>query len=566
MLDLSCRDWEQRLLEGRSLVPTLDLPNPQLGARAVAAFNRLRLADVTGAPTLDDAGGDWFRDIVRAMFAALDPVTKARVIRELFCLVPKKNAKTTYGALGLMLVGLLLNERPRARFALVAPVQDTANEAFSAASGAIALDPVLEKLFHVRDHLKTIVHRTTKAELEIMTFDPAVLTGKKFAYVLIDELHVIAKNSKAPAAMRQIRGGTIPFPDGFLAFITTMPEEEPVGEMKAELAIARDVRDGKSNAKTLAVLYEFPRAMQKDESKPWLNPAVWPLVNPNLDRSVTVSRLIELYEHARAKGEADVRGWASQHLNIEIGLALMSHSWAGAEFWPQCTIKEGLTFEELIERCDVATVGIDGGGLDDLLGLNVVGRDRETGEWLAWARAWAHPIVLERRKEIAEQLRDLEAAGDLVIVDRVGRDVEELADIVEQLHIAGLLERDEEEGREKLASIGVDPAGIGSVVEELRAREIPQDAIIGISQGWKMTGAVHTTERRVAAKTLRHGGQRIMTWCVGNARVEPRGNAIIITKQASGSAKIDPLLALFNAVSLMSLVPEASPEVAIQTI
>jgi phage terminase large subunit-like protein len=85
---------------------------------------------------------------------------------------------------------------------------------------------------------------------------------------------------------------------------------------------------------------------------------------------------------------------------------------------------------------------------------------------------------------------------------------------------------------------------------------VPKEAIIGISQGWKMVGAVKTAERRLAEGTLLHGGQPIMAWCVGNARVEPRGNAIIITKQASGSAKIDPLMALFDAVSLMSLLPE----------
>jgi len=54
---------------------------------------------------------------------------------------------------------------------------------------------------------------------------------------------------------------------------------------------------------------------------------------------------------------------------------------------------------------------------------------------------------------------------------------------------------------------------------------------------------------------LVHGASALMAWSVSNARIEDKGNAISITKQASGKAKIDPLMAVFDAVSLMALNP-----------
>lgn len=552
--NLACPDWEKRLKSGRSLIPDLPL-NRVEGDRAVRVFNRLKLADVPGTPTMAEAAGEWFRDIVRALFGSiLDPVTRARMIRELFLLVPKKNNKTTGGAL-LMLTALLLNLRPRANFIMTAPVQDVAEIAFSAASGAIQLDPVLDKKLHIRDHLKTIIHRETKAELQIMTFDPAVLTGQKVSGgALIDELHVVAKMARASSAIRQLRGGMMPYPDAFLAFITTQSEDAPAGVFRAELMKARAIRDGKQAGAMLPVLYELPAAMQKDQAV-WRNPKNWKMVTPNAGRSVSIDRLKEEFVTAENTGEAELREWASQHLNIEIGLALHSDRWAGADYWEDQARSE-FTLDQLLARCEVVDVGIDGGGLDDLLGLAVLGRDTKTKDWVLWTHAWAHPSVLERRKSEAERFKDFARDGDLTLVDKIGDDVEEVAGIVAHVYASG-----------KLDKIGIDQHGIGAILDALVLAKIPTkvrgpdgkeyDRIVGISQGWKMTGAIKTTERRLAEGGLIHGGQPMMNWCTSNAKVEPRGNAVIITKQAAGFAKIDPLMATFDAVTLMSMNPPA---------
>jgi phage terminase large subunit-like protein len=539
---LSCPDWADRLRDRRTLVPDLPLDLVR-GEKAVAVFNKLRLADVPGTPTMADAAGDWFRDIVRALFGSLDPITKQRMIRELFLLVSKKQSKTTSGAL-LMLTALLLNERPHASLIMTAPVQDVAQLAFDAAAGAIALDPVLERKLHVREHIKTIVHRETKAELAIMTFDPNVMTGQKPVYALIDELHVIAKMSKASSALRQLRGGMIPFPEGFLAFITTQSEEPPAGVFKAELDRARDIRDGKREGAMLPVLYEFPEDLQKSPDKKWKDPSNWHMVTPNAGRSITIPRLLEEMQDAEQKGDEELRGWASQHLNIEIGIALRHNRWVGADYWEQCGA-ETLNLEQLLKRSEVVTIGIDGGGLDDMLGLCVLGREEGTGKWLHWAHAWIHPIVLERRKAESDLFRQFESDGDLTIVEHIGDDVEQVADIVDQVERSELLD-----------NVGVDPAGIGDVMDAIVAKKIDEKRIIGIPQGWKLVGTIKTAERKLAGKELVHGNRPMMAWSVGNAKVEPRGNAIIITKQISGSAKIDPLMATFDAVALMSMNPQ----------
>lgn len=548
--NFSCPDWKERLRDGRSLVPALPL-NQEMVARAVGIFNKLRLPDVGDRPEMRIAAGDWQRDTVAALFGSMMPDGRRRV-RKIFELVPKKNSKTTKaGAIGV--TALLMDPEPRQPYYLFGPTQEIAQRGFDQAEGMILADPVLAQRFHIQRHLKTIKDRVTESTLKVQTFDEKVSTGGIPKGAIVDEIHILGKVHYASRVLGQIWGGMVSRPGAFLYMITTQSDQPPAGVFKEELQLARAIRDGLVTgeaATTLPILYEFPEEFQSDPEQPWRDPQYWPQVLPNLGRSVKIELLRPQFFEAVEKGDAELARWASQHLNIEIGLGLHSQRWRGADYWQQAACEDGLTLEDLLDRCEVAVLGIDGGGLDDLTGLTVVGKERGTGDWLSWSRAWVMREVLTLRKDIAARLLDFEREGTLTLCDTATQDLEEVAAIARQLVDSGLLP--------EVGAVGIDPLAVGGLVDALAGAGVTDDQLASIGQGFRLSSAVWTAERKLRDGTMRHDGSELMAWCVGNAKAEQRGNAVYITKEAAGKAKIDPLVALFNGVKLMERNPEAA--------
>lgn len=556
-ISFACPDWADKLKKGETPIPALPLDKVAADA-AVDLFNLLRVPDIPGQPTMAEVGGDWIRDIVRAAFGSVDQKTGKRFVGEIFNLIPKKNSKTTNAA-ALGLIAMLMNRRPNIDGAIIGPTQEVAEKCLAQATGMIEADPYLRKRFKVIEHKKTILdlHKDEEtgvrmnAKLKIKSFDPKVVTGSIPAFAIIDELHLMAEMNHAARVLGQIRGGMITNDESLLIIITTQSEIAPAGVFKSELEYARGVRDGSitSGVRMLPVLYEFPEAMQRSEAKVWRDPKVWPMVLPNLGRSVTLDRLVQDYQVAVDKGIEEEIRWASQHLNIEIGLGLHANRWPGADHWLRCG-DPALTLDEIIRRSEVCVVGVDGGGLDDLFALAVIGRERETRKWLHWAHAWAFDEVFQQRKDIAPRLRDFEKSGELTECVAVGDDVAGAVAVVQKLEDAGLLPVDS-------PAIGLDSAGIAELLDALDDAGFGEDRWISVGQGWKLQQAVLTLPRRLKDRKLIHGASEMMTWNVGNAKTELKGSNYIVTKQVAGSAKIDALMATFNAAMLMFGNPEA---------
>lgn len=536
----ACPDWEQRILERRGLIAFPPLFQ-ESADEAMSVFSELRIVDAPGSPKMGEVARPWVNDFVSAIFGSYDPDSGRRLITEYLLLISKKNGKSTDAA-AIMLTALVLNWRQSAEFLILAPTIEIANNSFYPARDMVRAEPELSTLIQIQDHTRTLTHRTTGATLKIVAADSDAVSGKKATGVLVDELWLFGKKAEAENMLKEATGGLASRPEGFVIYCSTQSDTSPAGVWAQKLAYARGVRDGKiDDPRFLPVLYEFPEKMI--EAKEHLNPKNFYVTNPNIGLSVDEVFLVREFNKAQEEGESSLQGFLAKHLNVQVGLVLKSNNWAGAFYWTRRSIGR-YTLQEMLDQCEVVTAGVDGGGLDDLLALAFVGRNKTTSKWMGWVRAWAHPEVLELRKSELPRLKQFKEDGDLVFVTQMGEDVKELAELVAIVHKAQLLDK-----------VGADPSGLGQTLDALDAADIPADKIVGVSQGWRMHGAIKTTERKLVEGSLVHCGQPIMEWAVGNAKVVPQGNAIVITKQASGTAKIDPLMALFNAVTLMSLNP-----------
>lgn len=549
-----CTDWQRRVVAGIPLTPCEPL-FPTSAASGMAVFDQLQIVDA--GVTFGDSK-PWVKEFAQGIFGSYCDIhghedEGRRLIKTFFMLISKKNTKSTIAA-GIMLTILIQNWRPEAEFLILSPTKELADNCFKPIRAAIEVDEELSELFHVQTHMRTVTHRVTGATLKVVAADSGGVTGKKATGVLVDELHEFGKVAKAEDMLVEATGGLMSRPEGFVIYLTTQSSEPPAGVFKKELEYARKVRDGKIDDPTYyPIIYEYPDEYLDPRTKWYMREENWFMVNPNLGVSVDLETLRQKIRKAQEGGEDSLQSVVSKHLNIQIGLDLGADRWPGADYWPGAHDPALDSLLRLQERCEVITCGIDGGGLDDLLGLTFTGRVKGSlDEYLSWSRAWVHPQVLKTRQEIGARLQDFERAGDLVIVGELGEDTDQLARLVKEVRDTDLL-----------SGIGIDPARIASLKSSLGRYDIidandpDPEFFIKVRQGWSLYSAMLWVERALAEGRYKHAGQPVVDWAIGNAKVIPRGNAMLVTKEVSGKAKIDLVMSAFNAAELMSYNPLA---------
>ena len=82
--------------------------------------------------------------------------------------------------------------------------------------------------------------------------------------------------------------------------------------------------------------------------------------------------------------------------------------------------------------------------------------------------------------------------------------------------------------------MAVDAIGIGGIVDALARRSASRRRATcssGAPQGIALMGAIKTVERKLVDGSFKHGGQALMDWCAGNARIVPTPTGMRIARR-----------------------------------
>lgn len=538
----ACSNWRERIVSGQPLIPFQPLFQAEADA-ALEIFRDLRIVDAPGSPTIGEACRPWVHDFAGQIFGSYDAEAGRRLIRYFFLLVSKKNSKSTVAA-GIMLTALLRNWRMSGEYYILAPTKEVADNSYFPARDMVNADEELKTILRCQDNYRTITHRNTGAFLKVVAADNEVIAGKKTIGLFVDELWLFGKKANARNILSEAIGGLASRPEGFVIYASTQSDTQPAGVFDFTLKRFRDIRDGVLvDPRSLGVLYEFPEEMLK--SGEYLEQKNWYVTNPNLGASVDLEFLKEQHEKAEREGKASMVSFLAKHLNVEITQGLRSDGWSGADKWEQGAEK-GLTLAEVLNRSEVLVVGIDGGGLDDILGIAVLGREKGTDRWLLWSHGYISPDGWERRKANWSVYEDFMQEGTLTKVDNLPDDITAIVDIVSQC-----------DKTKKLHCVAVDAMGVGSIVDAMAKIDITDEngKIVAVRQGVALMGAIKSVERKLSDGSFKHGGKKLMAWCASNAIVEHTATGVRIARDQSGAGKIDPLVAMLNCATIMANNP-----------
>ena len=557
-------DWERKIVARECILPDieqLECFDHAWAKKCMARFDSLILGYVPGHPTAGDASPAWVRRSAYYWFGAQDPETGRRVVPEMLLLTAKKSTKTSSMAL-ILLTQWIMSENTDAKAVLLAPTKDPiAKMAYDQIRSVIEETPGLAESYKpAPTSLKVACTEDgSRKELRVVAADKDSIGGTTADYIMLDEMHLLARNKGIKEQMKHIRGARQKKPWATCIICTTHAFKQEKDQWDGMYRTYVDIHEGRMPQPRLMVRYEYPEEYTGDDEK-WRDPNTWYIPNPSLGEALDLQYLIDDMKVNEAEG--DLAGWTNQHLNIIAG-GQGTWSWAGVPYWPGC-YDERLAganiagLDRIVDRSEALTIGIDGGGMHDFQAVAVLGKERDTHQWLYWGHCWVDEAVITKRPILAESIEYWQGRDEITVSNFGERSrkgnystaLEELAWLVSHVNGTGggrLLDR---------ASVALDyhlrQAYIDALTSPHLSAPIQHPQLSTIQQGTNLHGDFEAVAAKCRMGEIVHGNNSLTNWAINNVSMKYRGSYLVAEKEdLAQDKKIDPFMALVFAARLM---------------
>lgn len=463
---------------------------------------------------------------------------KTRRFRKSWEEVPRKNGKTekAAGKACFLFVG---DNEPGAEVYTTATAKEQAAICHAAARGMVTQSPELRRFVRVpKKENGNLVCETLGSKMQILSSDFGTLDGLSPHGDIRDEVHAWTDHELAGVLNTAMGSRRQPM----TIEVTTAGVYNPdgVGWQHHDYAtsiLEQEFEDDRQ--------FVFITAM--DEKDDPFDPATWSKANPNLGVSLKLDYIADQANEAHRNPRA-LNDFLRLHLNQWTSVVTR---WFNMDRWRECP-SEALKLDELAAACGAGKVkcygGIDLSRTTDLTAfVNVfIFENDDIGLlprfWLPQAR-----IDEELQRSGQSKFKGWVEAG--FIVPTPG-EVVDYGFVKKQIM--------DDYARFKHKEIAFDPYNATQATTELYGDGLP---LVEVRQGPpSLSAACKHLERAVLQRKVRHGGNHVMTWNIGNAVARSDANGNIAPDKLRSKNKIDGVSATVTALSRYVVTKQTPPD------
>jgi len=462
----------------------------------------------------------WER-IVRRIYGPRHP-NGQRVVKTVFCLLPRGARKTTVGAALSLLHTYGWEKVPAGQAMVGASAEEQAQIAYDEALGIVEETPWLAGAAKLNASTLEMSHPKSGATFKALSSEGSAKLGKTPNFVLADEL-IAWKNRELWKALRT---GLNKTPNSLLIIITQ------AGRGQENLAFdllqyARKVASGEvEDPGFLPILFET------EADADWEDERLWHFVNPGLAEGFPDLEGLRQFAREAKERPADRDDFRQFHLNVWL-----DHS--ASPFVDMHVYDDGsgaIDLDRLESDQAPCWLGVDLSSTTDLTAVVACWADGESG-YQVWPWFFCPEDNLQRRADRdgvpyplwAEQGLITPTPGNVV-------DFRIVEDFIRELH-----------ARFNVREEAFDPHLARNMLNNLLEDGFPA---VEMRQGWiTMAPAVKELERAIIGRRFKHGGHPILRWHFDNIAVQTDKAGNLSFHKGKSKDRIDGAVATAMAIA-----------------